>query len=168
MACGAGAAAAAPPTTAAVQQSSPPVALQLACELPPGQCRWCDDSRLRVRWHSGCTPSEGASFVGFLSSKSITHLEAVGVQAAGVLESVRRLLVVHQLVVRASHLAPHPRCSTRAPPSNSLTFSTAPVSAGAQLSHTHTLLQLTGRLQRAHCCEADIYSLPMHASVGSS
>jgi hypothetical protein len=74
--------------------------------------------------HSGCTPTEGDSFVGCLSSEPITHLEAVGVQAAGVLESVRRLLVVHQLVMRAAHLAPHPRCSTGASPSSSLNFST--------------------------------------------
>jgi hypothetical protein len=147
VACGAGGAAAAPPTTSPVQQSSPLVPLQLACVLPPQQCRRCDDSRLRVCRHSGCTPTKGDSFVGFLSSKSNTHLEAVGVQAAGVLECMRRLLVVHQLVVRTAHLATHPRCSTGASPSSSLNCSTASVSAGAQLSHVHTLLQAAGRLQ---------------------
>lgn len=39
------------------------------------------------------------------------HLQAVGFQAAGLLEGARRLRVVHHLEVGAAHLAPHPPCS---------------------------------------------------------
>ncbi len=41
-----------------------------------------------------------------------THLEAVRLQAAGLLEGGRRLRVVHHLEVGTPHLAPHPPCSS--------------------------------------------------------